>query len=60
MPSAVRRLLVLTVLLSAGVVAVAAGPSAHGPGADGADSVGTAAASLLDTSWGDHYTPHRQ
>ncbi|MFE3941226.1 hypothetical protein ACFXPV_05000 [Streptomyces sp. NPDC059118] len=57
MPSAVRRLLVLTVLLSTGAVAVAAGPSAHGPGAD---SVGTVAASLLDTSWGDHYTPHRQ
>ncbi|MEE1743217.1 MULTISPECIES: hypothetical protein [unclassified Streptomyces] len=57
MPSAVRRLLVLTVLLSAGAAAVAAGPSAHGPGAD---SVGTVAASLLDTSWGDHYTPHRQ
>ncbi|MEE1842904.1 hypothetical protein ABZ776_02640 [Streptomyces sp. NPDC007076] len=57
MPSAVRRLLVLTVLLSAVTVAVAAGPSVHGPGAD---SAGTVAASLLDTSWGDHYTPHRQ
>ncbi|MFE6665798.1 hypothetical protein ACFVFH_19855 [Streptomyces sp. NPDC057697] len=56
MPSAVRSLLVLTVLLSAGA-AVAALPSAHG---SGAEPVGTVAASLLDTSWGDEYAPPRQ
>ncbi|MGW1407302.1 hypothetical protein [Streptomyces sp. NPDC002403] len=57
MPSAVRRLLVLTVLLSAGAAAVAAVPAAYGPGTG---SAGTVAASLLDTSWGDDYTPHQQ
>ncbi|MFJ7197985.1 MULTISPECIES: hypothetical protein [unclassified Streptomyces] len=55
MPSAVR-VLVLTVLLSAGA-AVAAVPAAHGPGTG---SAGTVAASPLDTSWGDDYTPHQQ
>ncbi|SFY28475.1 hypothetical protein OH786_20735 [Streptomyces atratus] len=57
MPSAVRRLLVLTVLMSAGAAAVAAVPAGHGTGAG---SAGTVAASLLDTSWGDDCTPHQQ
>ncbi|MFB6813186.1 hypothetical protein ACFCV8_01375 [Streptomyces sp. NPDC056347] len=57
MSSAVRSLLVLTALITAGTAAVLAGPGQHGRGTD---QVGTVAASLADTSWGDDYTPPRQ
>lgn len=57
MSSAVRSLLVLTALITAGTAAVLAGPGQHGRGTDQA---GTVAASLADTSWGDDYTPPRQ